>query len=160
MGTDRGLLAAAPTEANTVAALSTAVDNLLADGIDREAVFAHLVRLHLVLWEADHEKSEDAVMDVTDRFVGWTTAEHKVVIRGMPNLAGLHPDSCWREAEMVEMGFTEDDMPRESVDMHPGMAESSRSDAPLPVFRSGRTRSVDEMDDDIYARIKQQAARR
>ncbi|MFC9658597.1 hypothetical protein ACFVJ5_00025 [Nocardia sp. NPDC127606] len=78
MRTDRGLLAAALAEANPVAALSTAVANLLADGIDREAVFAHLVRLHLALREADCDKAEDAVMDVMDRFVGWTTVEHQV----------------------------------------------------------------------------------
>lgn len=61
---------------------------------------------------------------------------------------------------MVEIGFTEGDLPPESGDVHPEVAELSRSDAPLPVFRSGRTRCASEMDNAVYAHIKQQTSRR
>ncbi|MGW4094215.1 hypothetical protein [Nocardia sp. NPDC004750] len=39
-------------------------------------------------------------------------------------------------------------------------SDRPRNDAPLPVFHSGRSRSADEMREDVYRQIKQRSARR
>ncbi|MFD4357120.1 CopG family transcriptional regulator [Nocardia sp. NPDC058518] len=64
------------------------------------------------------------------------------------------------DAEAQATGVSKAELIRRGIAMLLDASDRPKSDAPLPVFRSGRTRSVDEMDDDVYAHIKQQAARR
>ncbi|NUS42487.1 MAG: ribbon-helix-helix domain-containing protein [Mycobacteriaceae bacterium] len=64
------------------------------------------------------------------------------------------------DAEAAATGVSEAELIRRGIAMLLAASDRPRSDAPLPVFRSGQSRSADEMDDDIYQHIKQQSARR
>jgi Arc/MetJ-type ribon-helix-helix transcriptional regulator len=63
------------------------------------------------------------------------------------------------EAEAVATGVSKAELVRRAISML--LARSARRPIePLPVFRSGRNLTADQMDDDIYESIKDRAARR
>lgn len=64
------------------------------------------------------------------------------------------------DAEAMATGVSKADLIRRGIAMLLDAPGRRRDDAPLPTFHSGRSRSVDDMHDDIYRQIKQQSARR
>ncbi|MFI5715566.1 ribbon-helix-helix protein, CopG family [Nocardia sp. NPDC051750] len=64
------------------------------------------------------------------------------------------------DAEASATGVSKAELIRRGIAMLLDASDRPRDSAPLPVFRSGRSRSVDEMRDDIYGQIKQRSARR
>lgn len=64
------------------------------------------------------------------------------------------------DAEAAATGVSKAELIRRGIAMLLDASDRPRDSAPLPVFRSGRSRSVDEMRDDIYRQIKQRSARR
>lgn len=64
------------------------------------------------------------------------------------------------DAEAAATGVSKAELIRRGVAMLLDASDRPKNDAALPVFRSGRSRTADEMDDAVYAHIKQQAARR
>ncbi len=64
------------------------------------------------------------------------------------------------DAEATATGVSKAELIRRGIAMLLDASDRPRNDAPLPVFRSGRSRSADEMRDDIYLEIKQRSARR
>jgi Arc/MetJ-type ribon-helix-helix transcriptional regulator len=63
------------------------------------------------------------------------------------------------DAEAVASGTTKAELIRRGIAMLLD-ASQPRKRHPLPVFRSGRVRDADQMDDELYAHIKERAARR
>lgn len=57
-------------------------------------------------------------------------------------------------------GVSKAELIRRGIAMLLAVSDRPTNDAPMPVFHSGRSRSVDEMDDAIREHIKQQSARR
>lgn len=64
------------------------------------------------------------------------------------------------DAEAAAKGVSKAELIRQGVVMLLEASDRPQQDTSLPVFRSGRSRTVEEMDRDIYAHIKQQSARR
>ncbi|MEV0683947.1 CopG family transcriptional regulator [Nocardia sp. NPDC050378] len=64
------------------------------------------------------------------------------------------------DAEAAATGVSKAELIRRGIAMLLDTSDRPKHNAPLPVFRSGRSRTADEMDDDVYSHIKQQAARR
>ncbi|MFE3542480.1 ribbon-helix-helix protein, CopG family [Nocardia sp. NPDC059177] len=64
------------------------------------------------------------------------------------------------DAEAAVTGVSKAELIRRGIAMLLDASDRPRSDAKLPVFRSGRSRTADEMNDDVYAHIKQQSTRR
>ncbi|MFC9968876.1 CopG family transcriptional regulator [Nocardia ignorata] len=64
------------------------------------------------------------------------------------------------DAEAAATGVSKAELIRRGIAMLLDTSDRPKQNAPLPVFRSGRSRTADEMDDDVYSHIKQQAARR
>ncbi|WP_051162762.1 CopG family transcriptional regulator [Nocardia brevicatena] len=64
------------------------------------------------------------------------------------------------DAEAAATGVSKAELIRRGVTMLLDASTRPKSDTSLPVFRSGRSRTADEMDDDIHAHLEQQAARR
>ncbi|MFC4124846.1 ribbon-helix-helix protein, CopG family [Nocardia rhizosphaerae] len=64
------------------------------------------------------------------------------------------------DAEAAATGVSKAELIRRGISMLLDASDVPRNDAPLPVFRSGRTRTVEEMDQAIYDHIKSRSARR
>ncbi|UGT61192.1 CopG family transcriptional regulator [Nocardia asteroides] len=64
------------------------------------------------------------------------------------------------DAEASATGVSKAELIRRGIAMLLDASDRPRNDAPLPVFRSGRSRDTDEMRDDIYQQIKQRSGRR
>ncbi|WP_405180609.1 ribbon-helix-helix protein, CopG family [Nocardia sp. NBC_01377] len=64
------------------------------------------------------------------------------------------------EAEAAASGVSKAELVRRGIALLLDSSSHSKRDTSLPVFRSGRSRDASEMDDEIYAHIKQRAARR
>ncbi|WP_067891053.1 ribbon-helix-helix domain-containing protein [Nocardia vaccinii] len=64
------------------------------------------------------------------------------------------------DAEAAATGISKAELIRRGIAMLLDASDRPRHDAPLPVFRSGRSRSTDEMREEIYREIKQRSARR
>ncbi|MFC3962386.1 ribbon-helix-helix domain-containing protein [Nocardia jiangsuensis] len=64
------------------------------------------------------------------------------------------------DAEASATGVSKAELIRRGIAMLLDASDRPRNDAPLPVFRSGRSRDTDEMRDDIYLQIKQRSGRR
>lgn len=64
------------------------------------------------------------------------------------------------DAEAAATGVSKAELIRRGIAMLLDASDRPRDSAPLPVFRSGRSRDFDEMRDDIYRQIKQRSARR
>ncbi|MFQ6227837.1 ribbon-helix-helix protein, CopG family [Nocardia sp. NPDC002869] len=64
------------------------------------------------------------------------------------------------DAEAAATGVSKAELIRRGIAMLLDASDRPRANAPLPVFRSGRSRSVDEIRDDVYHQIKQRSARR
>jgi hypothetical protein len=63
------------------------------------------------------------------------------------------------DAEAVATGVSKAELIRRAIAMLLARSAVRPSD-PLPVFRSGRSLTADQMDDDIYQSIRERAARR
>ncbi|MFC8044713.1 hypothetical protein [Nocardia sp. NPDC057353] len=64
------------------------------------------------------------------------------------------------EAEASATGVSKAELVRRGFAMLLDTSDRPDNDAPLPVFRSGRTRDAAEMRDEIYQQIKQRSGRR
>ncbi|MEV6216421.1 CopG family transcriptional regulator [Nocardia sp. NPDC051833] len=64
------------------------------------------------------------------------------------------------DAEAAATGVSKAELIRRGIAMLLDASEVPKNDAPLPVFRSGRARTTDEMDQAIYDHIKSRSARR
>lgn len=64
------------------------------------------------------------------------------------------------DAEAAATGTSKAELIRRGIAMLLAASDRPKNDAPLPVFHSGRPRSADEMNDEIYQHIKQRSARR
>lgn len=64
------------------------------------------------------------------------------------------------EAEAAATGVSKAELIRRGIALLLDSSSRPKRDTSLPVFRSGRSREASEMDDEIYAHIKQRAARR
>ncbi|MGW6724539.1 ribbon-helix-helix protein, CopG family [Nocardia sp. NPDC055029] len=64
------------------------------------------------------------------------------------------------DAEAAATGVSKAELIRRGIAMLLDTSEVPKNDAPLPVFRSGRARTADEMDQAIYDHIKSRSARR
>lgn len=64
------------------------------------------------------------------------------------------------EAEATATGISKAELIRRGIAMILDASRRPKTDTSLPVFRSGRSRTAAEMDDDLYAHIKQRSARR
>ncbi|MFD4430438.1 ribbon-helix-helix protein, CopG family [Nocardia sp. NPDC055053] len=64
------------------------------------------------------------------------------------------------DAEAAATGVSKAELIRRGIAMLLDASEVPKNDAPLPVFRSGRARTADEMDQAIYDHIKSRSARR
>ncbi|MEV6321227.1 CopG family transcriptional regulator [Nocardia sp. NPDC051787] len=64
------------------------------------------------------------------------------------------------DAEAAATGVSKAELIRRGIAMLLDASDRPRNDAPLPVFHSGRSRSADEMREDVYQQIKQRSARR
>ncbi len=64
------------------------------------------------------------------------------------------------DAEAAATGVSKAELICRGIAMLLDASDRPRNDAPLPVFHSGRSRSSDEMREDVYQRIKQRSARR
>jgi hypothetical protein len=62
-------------------------------------------------------------------------------------------------AEAAMTGVSKAELIRRGIEMVLGASQPPEHH-PLPVFHSGRMRDADQMDDEIYAHIKERAARR
>ena len=63
------------------------------------------------------------------------------------------------DAHAVATGVSKAELVRRGIAMALNASPAPKR-FPLPVFNSGRARDAQQMDDDIYARIKERAARR
>ncbi|MEB3048806.1 CopG family transcriptional regulator [Mycolicibacter sp. MYC123] len=63
------------------------------------------------------------------------------------------------DAHSVAVGVSKAELIRRGIAMVLDTAPVSKR-SPLPVFRSGRVRDAQDMDDGVYAHIKERAARR
>ncbi|MFD6388778.1 CopG family transcriptional regulator [Nocardia sp. NPDC060259] len=64
------------------------------------------------------------------------------------------------DAEAAATGVSKAELIRRGIAMLLEASEVPKNDAPLPVFRSGRARTAEEMDQAIYDHIKSRSARR
>ncbi|GEM34734.1 hypothetical protein NN3_57410 [Nocardia neocaledoniensis NBRC 108232] len=64
------------------------------------------------------------------------------------------------DAEAAATGVSKAELIRRGIAMLLDASEVPKNDAPLPVFRSGRARTVEEMDQSIYDHIKSRSERR
>ncbi|MBO0854225.1 MAG: ribbon-helix-helix domain-containing protein [Nocardia sp.] len=64
------------------------------------------------------------------------------------------------DAESAATGVSKAELIRRGIAMLLDSSDRPRNDTPLPVFHSGRSRSADEMNEDVYRQIKQRSARR
>ncbi|MGV9612376.1 MULTISPECIES: ribbon-helix-helix domain-containing protein [Nocardia] len=64
------------------------------------------------------------------------------------------------DAEAAATGVSKAELIRRGITMLLDSSDRPKDDRPLPVFRSGRSRSAEEMDDAVYDHIKSRAARR
>ncbi|MGS2808795.1 ribbon-helix-helix protein, CopG family [Nocardia sp. MW-W600-9] len=64
------------------------------------------------------------------------------------------------DAEAAATGVSKAELIRRGIAMLLDASEVPKNDSPLPVFRSGRARTADEMDQAIYDHIKSRSARR
>ncbi|WP_282784945.1 MULTISPECIES: CopG family transcriptional regulator [unclassified Nocardia] len=64
------------------------------------------------------------------------------------------------DAEAAATGVSKAELIRRGITMLLDASTRPKHDAPLPVFHSGRSRTAEEMDEEIYAHIKQQSERR
>ena len=64
------------------------------------------------------------------------------------------------DAEASATGVSKAELIRRSIAMLLDSSDRPRNDAPLPTFRSGRSRTTDDMREDIYQQIKQRSERR
>jgi hypothetical protein len=64
------------------------------------------------------------------------------------------------DAEAAATGMSKAELIRRGIAMLLDASDRPRNDAPLPIFRSGRSRDADEMREDVYLQIKQRSARR
>ncbi|MFB7878105.1 ribbon-helix-helix protein, CopG family [Nocardia sp. NPDC056064] len=64
------------------------------------------------------------------------------------------------DAEAAATGVSKAELIRRGIAMLLDASEVPRNEAPLPVFRSGRARTVAEMDQSIYDHIKSRSERR
>jgi Arc/MetJ-type ribon-helix-helix transcriptional regulator len=63
------------------------------------------------------------------------------------------------DAHAAATGVSKAELIRRGITMLLNASQPSKRH-PLPVFRSGRVRDAEQMDDEIYAHIKERAARR
>ncbi|WP_084497170.1 ribbon-helix-helix domain-containing protein [Nocardia amamiensis] len=64
------------------------------------------------------------------------------------------------DAEAAATGVSKAELIRRGIAMLLDASDRPKNNAPLPVFHSGRSRTVEEMDNEIYRHIKQRSARR
>ncbi|WP_280268418.1 CopG family transcriptional regulator [Nocardia wallacei] len=64
------------------------------------------------------------------------------------------------DAEAAATGTSKAELIRRGIAMLLDASDRPRNDEPLPVFHSGRSRSADEMREDVYKQIKRRSARR
>ena len=64
------------------------------------------------------------------------------------------------DAEAAATGVSKAELIRRGVTMLLDSSTIVQRSGPLPVFRSGRSRSAAQMNDDVYRHIKERAARR
>lgn len=64
------------------------------------------------------------------------------------------------DAESVATGVSKAELIRRAISMLLDASNRPKRSQSLPVFRSGRARSADEMNDEVYEHIKERAARR
>jgi Arc/MetJ-type ribon-helix-helix transcriptional regulator len=64
------------------------------------------------------------------------------------------------DAESAATGISKAELIRRAIASWLDTSPRPKSSRPLPVFHSGRARSADEMDDEIYEHVKERAARR
>ena len=64
------------------------------------------------------------------------------------------------DAEAAATGVSKAELIRRGISMLLDASERPKHDQPLPVFRSGRSRSAEEMDNAVYEHIKSRSARR
>lgn len=90
---------------------------------------------------------------VRDR--GWYTYGMNKATVYLPDDLGVRLD-----AEAAATGVSRAEPIRRSIAMLLDASDRPRDNTPLPVFRSGRSRDVDEMREDIDQQVKQRSARR
>lgn len=64
------------------------------------------------------------------------------------------------DAEAAAAGVSKAELIRRGVEMVLDASTSGRTVRPLPVFHSGKPLTAAQMDDEIYAHVKERAARR
>lgn len=64
------------------------------------------------------------------------------------------------DAESAATGISKAELIRRGIAMLLDASTRPKQSQPLPVFHSGRSRSADEMDQDVYEHIRERAARR
>lgn len=64
------------------------------------------------------------------------------------------------DAEAAATGISKAELIRRGITMVLESSHRPRNVRPLPVFNSGRARSAEELDDDLYQQIKERTARR
>lgn len=64
------------------------------------------------------------------------------------------------DAEAAATGVSKAELIRRGIAMLLDNSPRPRRSGPLPVFRSGRAATVEEMDDAIYEHVKERSARR
>ncbi|MGQ4598291.1 ribbon-helix-helix domain-containing protein [Nocardia sp. R6R-6] len=64
------------------------------------------------------------------------------------------------DAEAAATGVSKAELIRRGIAMLLDASDRPKHDAPLPVFHSGRSRTAQEMNDEIYDHIKQRSRRR
>jgi hypothetical protein len=64
------------------------------------------------------------------------------------------------DAEAAATGVSKAELIRRGIAMVLAASDRPKHTGELPVFHSGRSRTVQEMDDDVYDHIRQRSARR
>lgn len=64
------------------------------------------------------------------------------------------------EAESAASGIKEAELIRQGIAMLLDASDRPKEARPLPVFSSGRAKTPEQLDDSIYAHVKDRAARR